>query len=174
MTVLSTGVLSHSPITNPNMFIPYVAVLEVKFPFGYGNRWERNNEIEKIANAAERSLQAYLAANGYVDEASSPVKFTVAFGNFVAKLTINGNVNRSRDVIPKKPTEDVTVLNAGQGVTGYGCVTASNRVEDPFIVRFATDLFNSLESIIADADVISIEVAGIRFGKNGRSFNALV
>lgn len=170
MTALSTGALSQSPITNPKMFIPYVTVMEIKFPAGYGNRWERKYEIEKIANIAEQKLDDYLTANGYADESSKPVKFTIAYGNSVAKLTINGNVNRSRSEIPNKPTEEVTVLNAGKGVVGYGCVNASNRVEDSYIVQFATILADSLDSIIPDAQVISLEVAGIRFGKRGRTF----
>jgi hypothetical protein len=170
MTALSTGALSQSPITNPKMFIPYVAVMEIKFPAGYGNRWERKFEIEKIANVAEQKLNDYLVANGYADESSKPVKFTIAFGNFVAKLTINGNVNRSRSQIPNKPTKDNTVINTGKGVVGYGCNTASNRVEDPYIVQFATILADSLDSIIPNAEVISLEVAGIRFGLRGRTF----
>lgn len=171
MTALSTGALSQSPITNQDIFIPFVAIMQINPPAGYGKRRERDFELEKIANLAESDLNAAMIANGYTTDTANPIKFTMAFGNFVAKMTIIGNVKRLRSEIPNKPTKEVTVLNAGKGVVGYGCVNAANRVADDYVISFATELRLSLESIISNAEVLSLEVAGVRFGNRGRTFN---
>lgn len=174
MTALSTGALSRSPITNPNMFIPFNAIMQINPPAGYGKRRERDFELEKIANVAENELNTAIVAGGYTTDASNPIKFTMAFGNFVAKMTINGNILRPRDEVPNKPTLDVTVLNTNSGVTGYGCTNSANKEADPYIIQFADDLRTSLELIIPNATVLSMEVAGVRFGNRGRSFNDLI
>jgi hypothetical protein len=170
MTALSTGALSQSLITSEDMFIPFVALMKIDFPFGYGKRRERMNEIEKLANIAEADLNAFLVANGYTTDASNPIKFTIAYGNFVARFTINGNVKRPKGDIPKSSTLAVTVLNTGNGVVGYGCTNSANKVADPYIVSFATELKDSLETIIPHATVLSLDVAGIKFGDRGRTF----
>jgi hypothetical protein len=168
MTALSTGPLSVSQVTNQHMFIPFVAVMQVNFPSGYGNRWERYDELVKIANVAENEINAFIKANGYATDSSNPVKFTIPYGDNVAKMTLNGNILRTpRSSIPKSSTLAVTVLNAGKGVVGYGCTNAANKIPDPYFDAFADQLISSLESIITNATVLSVEVAGIRYGERG-------
>ncbi len=170
MTALSTGALSQSPFTQSNVFIPFIAKMQINFPAGYGKRMEKKFEMEKIANNAEAALNEALGTAGYIDEFSSPVKATLAFGNFVARLTINGNIKKTHSEVPKSPTEAVTVLNTNSGVTGFGCVNSANRVVDPYFVQFANDLLALLDSSVADAEVMSIDVAGSIFGYRGRTF----
>lgn len=170
MTALSTGALSSSPLTKKEVFIPFVAFMQINFEAGYGKRQERRFEYEKVANNAEKALTEALVTAGYVDEFSSPIKFTLAFGESVARLTINGNVKRDHNLVPKSPTLANTVINTNQGVVGFGCVNSANREADPYIVQFATDLAALLESIVENAEIMSLEVAGIKFGKRGRTF----
>jgi Sec7-like guanine-nucleotide exchange factor len=173
MTALSNNTSVFNTSTTQSLFVPFTAFMEINFPNGYGNRWERISEIEKVANNAENDIFEYISSHNYTIDIARPIKYTVSFGDFKARLTINGNIKESRSNVPKIVNEEVTVINTGKGVTGYGCYHVANKVTDAKIYSIADNLISVLNGTISNATVTSIEVAGVKFGKKGTTLTSI-
>ena len=195
MTILSTGILGNSPFTNDRLYVPFKVTASMAqssaMPFA-GNRWERIRAAEKTANLIESSLRDLMingldavTGDNYEYHFSFPVAFTPWFGNEPAKITVIGEVKGERttategltgeviQIPPKKIASDVTHINANEAVTGQGSFNAASLDPDPALAALASDIWVdfSTPSIIPYIDrveVMSVEVAGIPYGRRGR------
>lgn len=178
MTFLSTGPFGHSRYTDSNGFVPFVVYGTPNILNGnYGKRWSQIYAIEKVANFLEQTLVDFEAdgslgtnSDDYQIEFSKPVKYSRQFGDKPGLLTVNGNLKKTKLNIPNKPTDNVIVISANEETAGYGGST-NNGTRHPHVAcdQMAVYLHDTMNAIYNDWTVYRIDVAGIVYGKGGRT-----
>jgi hypothetical protein len=193
MTILSTGVLSHSPVTNGRLFQPFFVqarmVQSNTYPMA-GNRWERIRAQEKVANLVELDLRD-LVENGEFPSAgddfgfffSFPVALTPRFGNEPDRLSFSGYIEGSRIPLsqntdgsfnyqpPKKIADDNLRIqySSTECGPGYNAGDLEPVAEVRDMAATLKDLFN--DRLGEYIEVMSVEVSTVRYGRRGRHFN---
>lgn len=194
MTALSDNASSNSQYASNRIFAPfkiYARFLQNNVnPFA-GKRWERIRAEEKVANLIEGSLRSIMenglsvsAGDEYEFNFAFPVAYTRQFGNEPARITIVGSIERVRGIErtdgeldpPKKIAADVTHINANEAVAGQGSFNAASLLPNEVVKDLANtilDLFSDETQVdfIDYVEVMSVEVYGIMFGRNGRHFS---
>jgi putative transposon-encoded protein len=180
MTILSTGTLSLSPTYNSRLYTPFIIygrILQTSSITMSGNRWERIRDIEKIANLIEITIQNDGSILNDNIEVSYPIKFTQAFGNEPARVTINGNYLGSREEVsgeykpPKKIAEDVERINTGVIETGQGSFNSADLEPSDTTNDIVTEIKNYFDTLLASyIEIMAMDVFGIMYGRRGRHF----
>lgn len=162
-------------------FIPFVAHVRVVPDQATGKRWSYYRNLEKIALRVEDDL---VTANFNI---ATPVAFTPQFGDFGARLTIVGFVEKSRITDNRSveaPTTNVNLIHSGTdpdektalingnrgGTLAEGqnptAVVESEVTELSILLAASTTQFNL-------NDILHIEYNGVKYGLKkfgGRSF----
>lgn len=162
-------------------YIPFVAHIRVVPDRATGKRWSYYRNLEKIALRVEDDLDA---ANFNV---ATPVAFTPQFGDYGARLTIVGFVEKSRvadDRSVEAPTTNIDLIHSGTDVGEETALINGNRGGT---LAEGQDPTSTVESEVAELaillaasssqfdlnDVIHIEYNGVKYGLKkfgGRSF----
>jgi len=196
MTELTTHILGNSGVTREKIFAPftvYARFQQTDSNTFSGNRWEKWRAEQHTANLIERSLRT-LVEDGRTDSTDDdfelyiafPIAFTRQFGQSPARITISGSYRGSAKEIdtsgtephfpPKKTASDVIQLNSEGKNVGQGAFNAANLDPNDTVRQFAVDIKNlfsddSIIQFIDRVEVMTVEVFGIKYGRNGRHFS---
>ena len=182
MPNLSTSPFQPSAGAGQNeTFVPFVAHIRVVPSLGTGKRWSLFRNLEKTALRVEEDL---IDANFNI---ASPVAFTPQFGDFGARLTIVGFVEKTRltdERFVEAPTTNIDLIHSGTDVGEKTALVDGNRggslseAQDPTLTVEAE--VAELRLLLAASstqfvlnDVTHIEYNGIKYGLKkigGRSF----
>lgn len=162
-------------------FIPFVAHIRVVPDLTTGKRWVLIRNLEKIALRVERDL---LAAGFNI---ATPVAFTPQFGDYGARLTVVGFVEKSRINDGRQnqpPTTNIDEIHSGTDPGERTALIDGNKGgslsagQDPTSVVDAevTELRALLDAASTHYnldDIVHIEYNGVKYGvkkQGGRSF----
>lgn len=171
MTRLSQNVLVHSTSgASAQRFVPFTVFARIVPDPGLGKRFEFVRSQEEIGNRIEDALETISPAPSTSFEFAKPTKTTPAFANTPARVTINGNIQVASGSIPKAPSGTHAVVSSSKILTGPGSGHAANIVPSTELDTILISLKTTLEASTSLLDIFRIDLAGIIYGKGGRSF----
>jgi hypothetical protein len=165
--------------------VPFVAHIRVVPNLSTGKRWSLYRNLEKVSLRVEDDL---LAAGLNI---ATPIAFTPQLGDFGARLTVVGFVEKSRlaptagdDRKVEAPTTNIDLIHSGTDPDEKTALIDGNRggslseAQDPTAVVEAevTELRALLDSASTQFqlhDVVHLEYNGVKYGlkkQGGRSF----
>ncbi len=170
-----------------NTFIPFTAHIRIIPNHATGKRWSLWRNLEKIA----LNIELDLVAAGL--NIATPVAFTPQVGDFGARLTVVGFLERSQlqgtagdDRSPVPPTTNIDLIHSGVDVGEATGLIDGNRggslseAQDPIAeVRdeavMVRDLLDASSDLFELEDVVYVEYNGVKYGLKkygGRSFGS--
>lgn len=171
-----------------NTFIPFTAHVRIVPDRATGKRWSLWRNLEKIALRVEDDL---VSAGLNI---ATPVAFTPQIGDFSARLTIVGFVEKSQVSVndggdgrkPEAPTTNIDLIHSGTDPDEKTDLIDGNRggslheAQDPTTtvrdeVDELVDLLNSSTAQFDLEDIIHVEYNGVKYGlkkQGGRSFSS--
>jgi hypothetical protein len=169
-----------------NTFVPFTATIRVVPDRATGKRWSLWRNLEKTALRVENDLETA----GF--NIATPVAFTPQFGDFSARLTVVGFLERSQlSVVDggdgrkvEAPTTNIDFIHSGTDPDEKTDLIDGNRggslaeAQDPTNtvdteVSILRGLLVSASNLYDSADILSIEYNGVKYGlrkQGGRSF----
>lgn len=181
MTRLSENTLVPQANTQAR-YVPFTAYARIVPDTGFGRRFERIRDREKIADDIEDRLRdidediTVVTIEDY--DIAFPIASTPQFGNKPARVTIHGNWRWPDGVeFTKTPVGEQTVVSSGEIKTGPSSHNAASMVADSDLLSAIRTIKEDLETACTDGsetflNIIKMEVTGMIFGEGGRSFPA--
>jgi hypothetical protein len=171
-----------------NTFVPFTAHIRITPDHATGKRWSLWRNLEKIALRVENDL---IDAGLNI---ATPIAFTPQIGDFTARLTIVGFLERSQLSIadggdgrsPIAPTTNIDFIHSGVDPGESTSLIDGNRGgslsegQDPIIdvrneVIILLDLLNSSTDQFNLENIIHVEYNGVKYGfkkQGSRSFGS--
>jgi len=189
MPNLSTSPTQPAPWgARTNTFVPFTVHIRIVPDRATGKRWSLWRNLEKISLRVEND---FVAAGLNI---ATPVAFTPQVGDFSARLTIIGFLERSQLSIAdggdgrkvESPTTSIDFIHSGTDPDEKTALVDGNRggslseAQDPTStvmdeVVLLRDLLNASSDQFELNDIVHIEYNGVKYGlkkQGGRSFNS--
>jgi len=163
-------------------YIPFTAYARIVPDTGFGRRFERIRDREKLADLIEDRLRAIdeditaITIEEY--DIAFPIASTPQFGNKPARVTIHGNWRWPDGIgFNKLPVGEQTVISSGEFKTGPASHNAASVVASEDLLTAVRMIKSDLETACTEGsetflNLIKMDVAGLIFGEGGRSFPA--